>query len=130
METSQVKQVEQNGLWNGMNKFKVTLSNGKALTFFAKGEFSAKIGDTINYEVTNEQYGNAKLLRDAQKPYIQQKVETFEKKYETKSIDTQTSIIRQTCIKAAAEFNAQRTGVGVQDIITDAEILFNWVTNS
>lgn len=130
METSQVKQVEQNGLWNGMNKFKVTLSNGKALTFFAKGEFSAKIGDTINYEVTNEQYGNAKLLRDAQKPYTQQKVETFEKKYETKSIDTQTSIIRQTCIKAAAEFNAQRTGVGVQDIITDAEILFNWVTNS
>jgi hypothetical protein len=123
METSQVKQVEQNGLWNGMNKFKVSLSNGKALTFFAKGEFSAKIGDTINYEVTNEQYGNAKLLRSEPSTFV-----PTEKKYESKTVDTQTSIIRQTCIKAAAEFNAQRSGVGVQDIITDAEILFNWVT--
>ena len=117
METSQVKHIEPSGLWNGMNKFKVSLSNGKVLTFFAKGEFTAKVMDTINYEITNEQYGNAKLLR----------AET--KKYEAKPQDTQTSIIRQTCLKASAEFNAQRS-VDIQDLLTDAEIMYNWVINN
>lgn len=116
METSIVKNVTQVGEWNGMNKQKVTLANGKELTFLSKGDFKASIGDNINYEITNAQYSTAKLLG---------KVDAPGQKPSGNS-DVQLSIMRQTCIKASAEFNAQRS-VGIEDVISDAEIMLNWI---
>ena len=52
--------------WNGMQKYKVSLDNGKQLTFLAKGNFKANVGDSINYQITNEQYQTAKLLGKAE----------------------------------------------------------------
>lgn len=115
METSIVKNVTQVGEWNGMNKQKVTLANGKELTFLSKGDFKASVGDNINYEITNAQYSTAKLLGKADVPVKS-----------AGNSDVQMSIIRQTCIKASAEFNAQRS-VGIEDVISDAEIMLNWI---
>lgn len=117
METSIVKNVVQVGEWNGMNKQKVTLANGKELTFLSKGDFKASIGDEINYEITNSQYLTAKLLG---------KADSFPKSKPAGNSDVQLSIMRQTCIKASAEFNAQRS-VGIEDVISDAEIMLNWI---
>lgn len=116
METSIVKNVTQVGEWNGMNKQKVTLANGKELTFLSKGDFKAAVGDGINYEITNAQYGTAKLLGKADAPGQKP----------AGNSDVQMSIMRQTCIKASAEFNAQRS-VGIEDVISDAEIMLNWI---
>lgn len=116
METSIVKSIEQVGQWNGMNKQKVSLANGKILTFLSKGDFKASVSDTINYEITNEQYQTAKFLGKADAPVKS-----------PGNSDVQLSIMKQTCIKAAAEFNAQRTGVGIEDVISDAEIMLNWI---
>lgn len=116
METSIVKNVTQVGEWNGMNKQKVTLANGKELTFLSKGDFKAAIGDNINYEITNAQYSTAKLLGKADVPGSKP----------AGNSDVQLSIMRQTCIKASAEFNAQRS-VGIEDVISDAEIMLNWI---
>ena len=40
--------------------------------------------------------------------------------------DKNDLIIRQTCIKASAHYNAQRN-VGVDTLINEAELMFNWI---
>lgn len=122
MLTGKVKSVVSNGQWNNMNKFQVTLEDGQSYTFFAKGEFKKNIGEEIKFEVTNAEYGNAKLVRE----------NNFNNtgganvNYKSGSKDQQ--IIRQTCIKAASEFNAKRT-VDIDQVIADAQKLVNWVNN-
>lgn len=114
METSKVTVITEAGDWNGMQKYKVSLANGKQLTFLAKGNFKANVGDNINYQITNEQYQTAKLLGKA----------------EVKAAapaDVQTSIIRQTCLKASAEFYAGRSFASIENVLEDAEIMYNWV---
>ena len=126
MKTGTIKHVDPNGLWNGLTKYKVTFADGNTYTFFAKGNFKFDVGDTITYEVTNEEYKNAKIPQDQYKKEAAQ-TETITAP-NTKYVSKDHLIIRQTCIKAAAEFNAQRTAVDVSNIINDAEIMFNWVT--
>ena len=49
-------------------KSEVFLSNGNSYTFLSKGDFKKKVGDVIDYEVTNEEYGTAKLIYTQDKP--------------------------------------------------------------
>lgn len=123
MKNGRIKYIDTNGQWNGMNKYLVTFADGEAYTFFAKGDFKASIGDEIKYTVSNQQMKNAKLVRD----------DYSNKSYSSKSSsnsrdDVQTSIIKQTCIKASSELHAGRGTSDVQSVIEDAEIMFNWIT--
>ncbi len=43
-------------------KSEVFLANGNSYTFLSKGDFKKKVGDVIDYEVTNEEYGTARLV--------------------------------------------------------------------
>lgn len=125
MKTGKITHIDQGGQWNGLTKYKVTFADGNKYTFFAKGEFKFSVGETISYEVTNEEYRNAKIPLDA---YKKDSGESSKPTANYSSTSKDTLIIRQTCIKAAAEFNAQRTAVDVSNIINDAEIMFNWIT--
>lgn len=49
-------------------KSEVFLANGNSYTFLSKGDFKKKVGDVIDYEVTNEEYGTAKLIYLQDKP--------------------------------------------------------------
>ena len=49
-------------------KSEVFLANGNSYTFLSKGDFKKKVGDVIDYEVTNEEYGTAKLVYNQDKP--------------------------------------------------------------
>jgi hypothetical protein len=123
MKNGRIKYIDTNGQWNGMNKYLVTFADGEAFTFFAKGDFKASIGDEIKYTVSNQQMKNAKLVRD----------DYSNKSYSSNSSsnsrdDVQTSIIKQTCIKASSELHAGRGTSDVQSVIEDAEIMFNWIT--
>jgi hypothetical protein len=123
MKNGRIKYIDTNGQWNGMNKYLVTFADGEAYTFFAKGDFKASIGDEIKYTVSNQQMKNAKLVRD----------DYSNKSYSSNSSsssrdDVQTSIIKQTCIKASSELHAGRGTSDVQSVIEDAEIMFNWIT--
>lgn len=123
MKNGRIKYIDTNGQWNGMNKYLVTFADGEAFTFFAKGDFKASIGDEIKYTVSNQQMKNAKLVRD----------DYSNKSYSSNSSsnsrdDVQTSIIKQTCIKASSELHASRGTSDVQSVIEDAEIMFNWIT--
>jgi len=123
MKNGRIKYIDTNGQWNGMNKYLVTFADGEAFTFFAKGDFKASVGDEIKYTVSNQQMKNAKLVRD----------DYSNKSYNSNSSsnsrdDVQTSIIKQTCIKASSELHAGRGTSDVQSVIEDAEIMFNWIT--
>ena len=114
MKTGKITHIDPDGQWNGLQKYKVTFADGLQYTFFAKGTFKRNIGEEVSYEVSNEEYKNAKLLQE-QKP----------KNY-TGSKDN--LIVRQTCIKAAAEFHAQ-SSTTPDDLLKTAQLMFNWVTN-
>jgi len=49
-------------------KSEVFLANGNSYTFLSKGDFKKNVGDIIDYEVTNEEYGTAKLIYNQDKP--------------------------------------------------------------
>lgn len=124
MMTGKVKSVVGNGQWNNMNKFQVTLEDGQSYTFFAKGDFKKSVGDDIKFEVTNAEYGNAKLVRENN--YNNTGGGNFNGNYRNGGKDQQ--IIRQTVIKASSEFNAQRS-VDSNQVIADAEKFLNWINN-
>lgn len=125
MRTGKVQFINQDGVWNGMNKHKVTMADGNVYTFFSKGDFKKSVGDEIKFEITNEQYGNAKLVRENNYQQNGYQQNNFQKS----GMPKDQQIIRQTCIKASAEFNAGRGQASIQEVIADAEILLNWVNN-
>lgn len=115
MKTGKITHIDPEGQWNGLQKYKITFADGLQYTFFAKGTFKRNIGDEITYEVSNAEYKNAKLLPDLK----QQNSYTGSK---------DTLIVRQTCVKAAAEFHAQSSNTP-EDLLKTAQLMFNWITN-
>jgi len=129
MKTGKIKNIDPNGLWNGLTKYKVTFADGQQYTFFAKGNFKFKIGETIAYEVTNDEYKNARIPQDQ---YKEEVVEDSNPRvfnnYAPKAeyVDKNDLIIRQTCVKASSEFNSRRK-VDVVQVLLDADTMYNWI---
>ena len=121
MKTGKIKHIDPNGLWNGLTKYKVTFADGEQYTFFAKGNFKFKIGDDIKYEVTNQEYKNARKPQDQ---YKEEAVEETSPK--AVYVDKNDLIIRQTCVKASSELNAGK-GTDVVQVLLDAETMYNWI---
>lgn len=124
MKSGTIKYLDPDGQWNGMKKTKVTFKDGRAYTFFSKGEFTGSIGDTIKYNVTNEDMYNAKLVRDdfKNKKFKDNEVITEKKK----STNTFSYIVKQNCIKASANFHSKRVA-DIDDVLRDAEKMYNWI---
>lgn len=129
MKTSTVKTVEARGTYsNGhqqFNKFQVSFENGDILNFLAKGDFKKGVGELCEYEITNEQYNSAKVVYP--KPNeMQQAPQAAASNYvQPKSKDQ--LIIRQSMTKAAVDFHSQRGGSGIEDVISDAQLLINFI---
>ncbi len=124
MKTGKIKHIDPNGLWNGLTKYKVTFADGAQYTFFAKGNFKFNIGETIAYEVTNQEYKNARIPQDQYKEEVVEETNTNISKYHT--FDKNDLIIRQTCVKASSELNAGK-GTDVVQVLLDAETMYNWI---
>tara|TARA_R110002153_G_scaffold56380_1_gene155971 strand:+ start:1661 stop:2053 length:393 start_codon:yes stop_codon:yes gene_type:complete len=128
MKSGTIKHIDPEGQWNGMKKSKVTFKDGRAYTFFSKGEFVGSIGDTIKYTVTNEDMYNAKLIREDLKnkkvvsEIIEDKKETF-KSWVREDLYLN---VRTSCIIAASNFHSQRVS-DVETLIKDAEQMYNWI---
>jgi len=121
MKTGTIKHIDPNGVWNGLTKYKVTFADGQQFTFFAKGNFKFKIGEQIKYEVTNEEYKNARIPQDQYKDESEDVTQT-----KAVYVDKNDLIIRQTCVKASSEFNAGK-GTDVVQLLLDAETMYNWI---
>ena len=137
-----IKQIEPSGLWNGLTKYKVTFENGKQYTFFAKGDFKFAVGSEIKYEVTNEEYKNARIpleeykqedVKEEVKPMldIPRRTSLIDVKYNldedfNKLQKAEDEKLRLNCILAAATFNQMKT-VDSEMVILEAEQFFNYI---
>lgn len=124
IRTSTIRAISPIGQWNGMDKYLVTMADGVGYTFFWKsGEaFPKKLNDTVDFEITNEQYNNARFSngqKNYQKPY--------QKPYQVKTEFTSKDdlIVRQTVIKSSCELNARNGNIDL--VLEHAELMYNWI---
>lgn len=121
IRTSTIRAISPIGQWNGMDKFLVTMADGVGYTFFYKQgeEFPKKLNEEVQFEVTNDQYKNARFA----------KAQSYNGTYEKKSYQPNQSkddlIVRQTVIKAAAELHARSGNIDL--VLQDAENMYNWI---
>jgi len=120
MPQSRITQIEPKGTYTNasgtFNKYQIYLANGNNYQFLAKGEFKKNVGDDIEFEVTNEQYKTAKLVYSQPQAY-------------KASGSKDQQIIRQSMVKAAADFHASRPQSDIHTVIADAQLLINFVNN-
>ena len=109
---SKITHIEGKGTWSNtsgtFNKYQVSLANGNSYGFLAKGEFKKKVGEEIEYEVTNKEYSTAKLIYP--KPQ-----NNFSTQSVSKPLDTHSSILRQVAFKGAIEL-ASSGKINIQEI--------------
>ena len=116
---SKITQIEPRGQYTNasgtFNKYQVYLANGNNYQFLAKGDFKKEVGQIIDYEITNEQYNTAKLI--------------YKPIQAAPTANREQIIVRQSMIKAAADFHASRPNADIQTVIADAQLLINFVNN-
>lgn len=107
-----------------MDKYLVTMADGIGYTFFYKqGEaFPKNLNEEVQFEVTNEQYKNARFAKAYQsydKPYQKNYTQA------TPSTNKDDLIVRQTVIKSSCELNARNGNIDL--VLEHAEIMYNWI---
>lgn len=116
---SKITQIEPKGTYTNasgtFNKYQVYLANGNNYQFLAKGEFKKQVGETIDFEITNEQYNTAKLI--------------YKPIQAAPTANREQIIVRQSMVKAAADFHASRPNADIETVIADATKLINFVNN-
>jgi hypothetical protein len=122
--TGKITGIDPNGefsnKYGAFNKYRVTMATGLVYNFLAKGEFSHKIGEEIQFEVTNEQYNSAKVIQE-QKP-------AFKPQVSGSKDDVQKYIIRQSSAATAARYLSESANAG-RDIIELAREIEQYVYN-
>ena len=110
-----IKYIQEKGEWSNssgtFNKYQVQFDDGQSFQFLAKGEFKRKVGDNVEYEITNKQYGTAKLI--------------YPPPHSTPN--KEVTISKLACLKAAAEFNAGRPQSDRVSVVEDAKHFYNWI---
>ncbi len=126
MKTSKITHIENKGTWsNGQktfNRFQVNFANGDNPIFLATGDFKKAVGDEVQYQIKDEKYNTAKLVY--QQPQ-QQGGGGYSKQSSNPNKDQ--LIIRQSMVKASADFHAQRGQSGIEDVIRDAQLLIDFI---
>lgn len=86
-----VVKITGDGEYNGRPKWKVQLQNNGEYTFFTN--FDAKVGDQIDFNISNPKYKTAKLISVSNQTASKPK----------SNYDTGQSILRQVAFKGAIE---------------------------
>jgi hypothetical protein len=101
-----------------MNKYVVTFANGHNPHIYAVGEFKHQVGDEVTYDL-DQAKNKAKIVKQ---PYATNAAPKAN--YTNKD----QIIIRQTVIKAAAEFHANSNSTA-NDVVQTAQTFLNWINN-
>jgi len=124
MKTGKITNIEPNGTFESygsiLTRNKVTMATGETFTFNSKGAFKKNIGDEIEFEVTNEQYGNAKLIYNPNRPAPQQSAPV------QKPNDVQKFIIRQSSVASAVNFYKDKPS-SEDEVLEFAERIVNYI---
>ena len=125
--TSKIKAITANGNWTGkygtMYSFKVTFEDGVAIEANSKTDQPPyKVGDEMSYEVTNDdpKFGaKGRVFKPEAGQFSNNAAPAV-------NGNRDAIIMKQTALKCASEFNAQRS-VAVQVVIDDAQAMFDWL---
>ena len=126
MKTGKITHIEPSGTFesygNTLTRNKVTLATGETFTFNSKGAFKKNVGDEIEFEVTNQQYGNAKLI------YNPNPTPAFNKPTVSseKNNDVQKFIIRQSSVASAVNFYKDKQA-SEEEVLDFAERIVNYI---
>ena len=124
MKTGKITHIEPNGTFESygstLTRNKVTMATGETFTFNSKGAFKKNVGDEIEFEVTNAQYGNAKLIYNPNKPAPQQAAPV------QKNNDVQKFIIRQSSVASAVNFYKDKPS-SEDEVLEFAERIVNYI---
>lgn len=124
MKTGKITHIEPNGTFESygstLTRNKVTLATGETFTFNSKGAFKKNVGDEIEFEVVNAQYGNAKLIYNPNKPAPQQAAPA------QKTNDVQKFIIRQSSVSSAVNFYKDKPS-SEDEVLEFAERIVNYI---
>ena len=124
MKTGKITNIEPNGTFESygsiLTRNKVTMATGETFTFNSKGDFKKNVGDEIEFEVTNEQYGNAKLIYNPNRPAPQQAAPV------QKTNDVQKFIIRQSSVSSAVNFYKDKPS-SEDEVLEFAERIVNYI---
>ena len=124
MKTGKITHIEPNGTFESygstLTRNKVTMATGETFTFNSKGAFKKNVGDEIEFEVTNAQYGNAKLIYNPNRPAPQQAAPV------QKNNDVQKFIIRQSSVASAVNFYKDKPS-SEDEVLEFAERIVNYI---
>ena len=124
MKTGKITNIEPNGTFESygsiLTRNKVTMATGETFTFNSKGAFKKNVGDEIEFEVTNEQYGNAKLIYNLNKPAPMAAAPV------QKPNDVQKFIIRQSSVASAVNFYKDKPS-SEDEVLDFAERIVNYI---
>lgn len=129
--TSKIKAITPNGNWTGkygtMYSFKVTFEDGVTIEANSKTDQPPyRVGDEMSYEITNDDPKFGAKGRVFKTDAVQ-----FSNNASPAVNGNRDEIImKQTALKCAAEFNAQRTGATPDQVIKDASLFFVWLKNN
>lgn len=101
-----------------MNKYVVTFANGHNPHIYAVGEFKNQVGDEVTYDL-DQTKNKAKIVKQSYTTNAAPKANYTNK---------DQIIIRQTVIKAAAEFHANSNSTA-NDVVQTAQTFLNWINN-
>ena len=127
-KNSKIKNVTGDGNFKELLVFILELENGDTGKIYRKETSQPlEVGQEITY--TKNDKGTIKIAFNKEGGNFSSNVsvnsDKMTKEDWAKKDDT---IIKQTCIKASCEFNAQSQATTAKDVIEDATLFYNWVT--
>jgi len=130
MTTSVIKAIQPNGSWESkygtMYSFKVSFEDGVTLEANSKSqEPPYKVGDTMVYEITND---DPKFGAKGKVKSPESAANGFSGGGGRTGGDRDAIICKQTALKCAAEYHAQRQS-SPDAVIEDAQKFFDWLMN-
>jgi hypothetical protein len=121
--TGKITFINRDKDYKDLQVYKVTLANGQTWSFFQpkekngveQTEFELKVGEEIEFEISNAKYNTAKLIR-------KQKTET---KSFQKPVSQQSSIEFQSCLRSAAILYSNNPTVKSSTVLETTELFYN-----
>ena len=121
--TGKITFINRDKDYKELQVYKVTLANGVTWSFFQPKEkngieqtqFELKVGEEIEFEISNAKYNTAKLIRTP-------KTET---RSFQKPVSQQTSIEFQSCLRSAAILYSNNPTVKSSTVLETTELFYN-----
>lgn len=101
-----------------MNKYVVTFANGHSPHIYSVGDFKQQVGDEVSYDL--DQAKNKAKIEKMNTPNSGGQ--------NANNTNRDQIIVRQTVIKAAAEFHANSNSTA-NDVVQTAQYFLNWINN-